>query len=59
MKLEAVRGPGSGGGVGGRTWEEYSRPSPQSVFHVEAPLPGAFNMFVVKLSGKESQHSSQ
>lgn len=48
---------GSGGGMGERTLEEYS--PHWSILHVEAPLPGAFNMFVVKLSAKESQHSSQ
>lgn len=57
VKLEAVMGQGSGGV--GRGLGRRSPIRPQAVLHVEAPVPGAFNMFVVKLSAKESQHSSQ
>ena len=30
-----------------------------AVQHPGVPVPGAFNVFVVKLSARESQHSSQ
>lgn len=30
-----------------------------AVLHPGASVPGAFNVFVVKLSARESQHSSQ
>lgn len=64
VKLEAVMGQGSWGGdlgEGFRLGKERSHPAPLpwAVLHVEVPVPGAFNVFVVKLSVKESQHSSQ
>lgn len=57
-------GQGSWGGdlgEGFRLGKERSHPAPLpwAVLHVEVPVPGAFNVFVVKLSVKESQHSSQ
>lgn len=64
VKLEAVMGHGSvGRGLGRRVLAQGRGPIPPpllwAVLHVEAPLPGAFNVFVVKLSAGESQHSSQ
>lgn len=48
-------------GLGGGFWLKSCRESLFSwtVPHPGAPLPAAFNVFVVKLSAWESQHSSQ
>lgn len=51
-----------GGGLGRRILAE-ERPGEVffsgAVLHPGASVPGAFNVFVVKLSARESQHSSQ
>lgn len=48
-------------GLGEGFWLKKGRErfSSWAVPHLGAPVPGAFNMFVVKLSAGESQHSSQ